>query len=296
MFHLLDDRPGSDRVVRLARPGPLRVCAQVRATADAADLTGLRVLLMADLLTRAAELRGLQVLTTRAFTGEPARQAAVERAADALVVHPPVLAAADSSGVWPGGPADVHVADDDAADEEDCGGILIRVAAARLAQDACLGDAVAGILGGHDPLAVRFALLSLPRQQPTELSAAELADAAQTLAKWRRQVAVWAQSPSRRIPEPIATTVGAAFDNLDTVAALSSLRGLAADETVPPGARFEAFVYTDRVLGLDLPRDIGRLPAPRHCVGAPGAGQLPIRQPNMEHWAEAVLVLPYVWL
>jgi hypothetical protein len=33
---------------------------------------------------------------------------------------------------------------------------------------------------------------------------------------------------------------------------------LAADETVPPGLRFETFVYADRVLGLDLPRDIGR--------------------------------------
>jgi hypothetical protein len=254
----LDDRPGSHAVISLARPGPLRVCAHVRATADAADLTGLRVLLMADLLARAAELAGLQVITTRAFTGEPARQAAVERAADALVVHPPVLATADSSGAWAGGPASVHVAADDAADKDDRSGILIRVGAARLAQDACPGDAAAGMLGGHDPLAVRFALMSLPRQQPTELTAAELADAAQTLGEWRHDVAVWAESPSRRIPEPIATTVRAAFDNLDSVAALSSLSGLAADETVPPGARFEAFVYTDRVLGLDLPRDIGR--------------------------------------
>jgi hypothetical protein len=258
MFHLLDDRPGSHAVVSLARPGPLRVCAHVRATADAADLTGLRVLLMADLLARAAELGGLQALTTWAFTGEPARQGAVERAADALGVHPPVLPAAASSGAWPGGPADVHVADGDAGDKDDRSGVLIRAAAARLSRDACPGDAVAGLLGGHDPLAVRFALMSLPRQQPTELTAAKLAGAAQTLSEWRHQVAVWAQSPSRRIPEPIATTVRAAFDNLDTVAALSLLGGLAADESVPPGARFEAFVYTDRVLGLDLPRDIGR--------------------------------------
>jgi hypothetical protein len=261
MFHLLDDRPGSHRVVSLARPGPLRVCAHVGATADAADLAGLRVLLVADLLARAAELRGLQVLTTRSFTGDSAWQAAVERAADALVVHPPVLPAAESPEAWPGGPADVHVADDDAADNDDRGGILIRVAAARLAQDACLGGAVGGMLGGHDPLAVRFALMTLPRQQPTELTAAKLADAAQTLGEWRRHVAVWAESPSRRIPEPIAATVRSAFDKLDTVAALSLLSGLAGDETVPPGARFETFVYIDRVLGLDLPRDIGHLPA-----------------------------------
>jgi hypothetical protein len=36
------------------------------------------------------------------------------------------------------------------------------------------------------------------------------------------------------------------------------LNGLAADEAVLPGSRFETFVYADRVLGLDLPRDIGR--------------------------------------
>jgi hypothetical protein len=256
MFHVLDDRPGSHAVVSLARPGPLRVCAHVRATADAADLGGLRVLLMADLLARAAELRGLQVLTTRVFTGEPASQSAVERAADALGVHPAVLPAA-SSEAWPGRPADVHVAADD-TDKDDRSGILIRTAAARLAQDACLGDGGTGMIGGQDPLAVRFALMSHPRQQPTELTAAKLADTTQTLREWRHDVAVWAESPSRPIPEPIAATMRVAFDNLDTVGALSSLSGLAADETVPPGARFEAFVYTDRVLGLDLPRDIGR--------------------------------------
>jgi hypothetical protein len=258
MFRVLDDRPGSNAMVSVARPGPLRVRAHVRAPADATDLTGLRVLLTADLLARAAELRGLQVLTTRAFAGEPAGQAAAERAADALGVHPPALPAAASSGAWPDGPAHVHVADDDAADRDGRSGILIRAAAARLAQDACPGDAVAGMLGGHDPLAVRFALMSVPRQRPTELSAAKLADAARTLGEWRHHVAVWAESPSRRIPEPVAATMRAAFDNLDTVAALSSLSRLAADRAVPPGARFEAFVYTDRVLGLDLPRDIGR--------------------------------------
>ena len=59
-------------------------------------------------------------------------------------------------------------------------------------------------------------------------------------------------------PEAAAATVRAAFGNLDTVAVLALLRSLAADETVPAGPRFETFVYADRVLGLDLPRDIGR--------------------------------------
>lgn len=62
---MLDDRPGSRAAVSLARPGPLRMYAHVRASVDAADLTGLRALLVADLLARAAELGGLQVLPAR---------------------------------------------------------------------------------------------------------------------------------------------------------------------------------------------------------------------------------------
>lgn len=255
---MLDDRPGSHAAVSLARPGPLRLYTHVRASADTADLTGLRVLLTADLLVRAAELGGLQVLAMRVFSGEPAGQDSVERAAAALGVHPPAAPAADLAKAWPGGPADVHVADDSAAGADDRGGILVRAAAARLAQDACPGDATAGMLGGHDPLAVRLALMSLPRHQPAEITADTLADAAQALAEWRHQVARWAESPSGAIPAPIAATVRVAFENQDIAAVLALLSGLAADETVPPGPRFETFVYADRVLGLDLPRDIGR--------------------------------------
>jgi hypothetical protein len=260
MFRVLDDRPGSRAAVTIARPGPLLVCAHVRATADAADLTGLRVLLTADLLFRAAEVGGLQVLVTRAFTGEIAGEADVERAAAALGVNPPVLPAADLPGAWPGGMAVVHVADDSAPGEDDRGEILLRAAAARLAMDASPGDADAdaGALGGQDPLAVRLALMSLPRHQPAELTAGLLADATRTLGEWRHRVARWAESPSGAIPRPAAATIREAFGNLDTIAVVALLSGLAADETVPPGPRFETFLYADRVLGLNLPRDIGR--------------------------------------
>jgi hypothetical protein len=258
MFRVLDDRPGSRAAVSIARPGPLLVCAHVRATADAANLTGLRVLLTADLLFRAAEVSGLQVLVTRAFTGESAGKADVERAATALGVHPPVLPDADLAGEWPGGMAVVHVADDSAPGEDDRGEILLRAAAARLALDARPGDAAAGALGGQDPLAVRLALMSLPRRQPAELTAGMLADATRTLGDWRHRVARWAESPSGAIPGPAAATIREAFGNLDTIAVVALLSGLAADETVPPGPRFETFLYADRVLGLNLPRDIGR--------------------------------------
>ncbi len=255
---MVDDRPGSHAAVTLTRPGPLRVCAHVRASADAADLTALRVLLVADLLTRAAELRGLQVVSTRAFTGEPARQALVESAADAFGAYPPVLRAAAPATQRPGGPADVHVADDAAAGEDDLGGVLLRTAAARLAQDARAGTADTGMPGGHDPLALRLALMSVPRRQPAELTASDLAGAARTLGEWRQRVARWAESPSGAMPKSAAATVQLAFSDLGIGAVLALLSDLAADESVPPGPRFETFVYADRVLALDLPRDIGR--------------------------------------
>ena len=56
----------------------------------------------------------------------------------------------------------------------------------------------------------------------------------------------------------------AAFDDdLDTPAALRVLRSLEKDSEIPPGAKFETFAHADRLLGLDLARDIGREPAPR---------------------------------
>jgi len=258
MFRVVDDRPGSDAAVTVARPGPLRVYAHVPASADAADLTGLRVLLITDVLQRAAELGGLQVLTTRVLAGRPASQAGVERAADALGAHPPLMPAMDPSRGWPGGPHDVHVTRAGAVEEDDSTGILVRVADARLAEEGRLRDAADGTLAGHDPIAVRLALMSVPRHHLAELTSAGLADAQRTVTEWRRSVADWAQSPSRRIPEPIEIEIRAAFDALDTVTVLSLLTRLAADEAMPPGARFEAFAYADRVLGLDLPRDIGR--------------------------------------
>ena len=64
--------------------------------------------------------------------------------------------------------------------------------------------------------------------------------------------------PSGAIPEQAAAGFAAAFGNLDMAAVLRLLRGMAADETLLPGPRFEAFVYADRVLGVDLPSHIGR--------------------------------------
>jgi hypothetical protein len=263
MLRLLDARAGSYVEVRPACRGLLRVCAHVPGTAGETDITWLRVLLAADLLARTAELDGLQVLTVLAFAGQASAQAAAfERAADALGIHPPAArASVPESHTSAGGPIDVHLDAQGAGADSGRPGLVARVGAARLSWADDHGEAaMAGVLAGHgsDPLAARLALVSVPYYQPADLTEDMLADARETIAHWRSRVAEWAESPSRPIPARIADTIRATFNDLDTVAAIALLRDLAADDGVPAGARFETFVYADRVLGLDLPRDIGR--------------------------------------
>jgi hypothetical protein len=198
------------------------------------DLTGLRILLVADLITRAAELRRLQVLT--AATAGNGTGDLVGR----LGIHPPVAwAAPEEAEAALGGPIDVRLTSSNTATT----GAVVGAARGELAAD---------------PIALRFALLSVPWSEPADITADAQAAAGHTVKDWRRQVAEWARSPSGPIPPPLAERIRTAFDDLDTVAALALLRDLAADEAVPPGTRFETFVYVDRLLGLELPRDIGQ--------------------------------------
>lgn len=252
MLRLLDARTGTYAEVRPARPGLLRVCAHVPEP----DLTGLRVLLLADLLARAAELRNLQVFTALASGGQTAGQPALERAAEALGIHPPAARTGPNDAETSlGGRIDVRLSGSRADDR--LGGLVVLVGAAHTHQaDAAAGDLLAG--HEHEPSAIRLALMSLPYTQPADLTTKVLADADSTVARWRLRVAEWAELPSRPMPSQIEATVRGIFDDLDTVSALALLRNLASDEDVPAGARFETFVYADRILGLDLPRDIGR--------------------------------------
>jgi cysteinyl-tRNA synthetase len=55
---------------------------------------------------------------------------------------------------------------------------------------------------------------------------------------------------------------GALDDDLDTPAALRALRELERDAAIPAGSKFETFASADRVLGLDLVREVGRAPVP----------------------------------
>ncbi len=233
------------------------MCAHVPEAAEGSDLGGLRVLLVADLLARTAELRDLQVLTALACQdSDLAWLDALQRAADALNIHPPAVRAGPGEArASLGGPIDVHLVGDHTDSGGDQSGLVVRVGPVVPLEAGPPGESAAG---RPDPLAIRLAMLSFPYHRPADLADGMLAQARQTLAHWRRRVAEWAQSPSRPAPASVADRLRDAFDDLDTATALALLRGLEPDDDMPPGARFETFVYTDRILGLDLPREIGQ--------------------------------------
>jgi hypothetical protein len=159
-----------------------------------------------------------------------------------------------------GGPADVHIAGPGGAGDQLRG--LVTLAGAVRARPAgsaeCGSRALGAIPAAADPLAIRLALMSRPHHHAVDLDDAMLARACEMTARWRDQVADWAESPSSPIPPRIRTALDAAFGDLDTPQALQLLTALTQEAGVPDGARFETFAFADRVLGLDLARRVGR--------------------------------------
>lgn len=224
VLRIIDARSGEPTAVR---PGLIRIHAHAAGT----DTPALRILLVADVLARALELGGTPVVTVAALS------AGLRARADDLGIRTMEPDAPDVGRV-------LHVlgARDTAPD-----GVHIAVAPAT-------GPAGPEV----PPSAVRLALLARPRRQPVDLDGAVLAEARDTLARWRKAVATWAMRPSRPVPDQVRDELRAAWeDDLDVPAVLEVLRRVERAAEVPDGARFETFAYADRVLGLELAREIG---------------------------------------
>jgi cysteinyl-tRNA synthetase len=116
---------------------------------------------------------------------------------------------------------------------------------------------------GLDPLAIRLAFLRTRYRQQTDLSWSSIEAADKTLSRWRRDVARWAEAPSRPMAKEYVDRIESAFaDDLDTPRAVVALQELFADSAIEDGSRFETVASLDDLFGLDLVREVGQTAAP----------------------------------
>lgn len=251
VLRITDARTGRPVDAAPVRRRLTRVEAHVRGH----DTGALRVLLVADLLVRTLELGGTPVWPL--LTGD--RDLAELRADGAALGIRPFEDTRDvGSGL--GESQVVHVLEADGTAPGD--GVLVAVAPVDVEADD-LGHPEA-LRPGHpsadrtDPAVLRLALLSLPRATPARLDKAALTEAGDTLRRWRRAVAGWARQPSRPVPDQVRARLRAAWeDDLDVPEVLRVLADVEASTELPEGARFETYVYADRLLALELSRDLG---------------------------------------
>ncbi|MER7715984.1 hypothetical protein ABTX99_03385 [Streptomyces flaveolus] len=238
MLRIIDARTGEPVPAAPVRRGFTRVEAHVPGR----DTTGLRVLLVADVLVRALEAGGTPVWALLTGAEEPD---ALRADAAALGIHPFEDGPGGADG--PDASQALHVVREGAAAPE---GVTLAVAPVDPARPDPLADA--------DPYALRLALLERHRSTPVRLDATALGDAGTTLTRLRRAVAAWARQPSRPVPDDVRDRLRAAWeDDLDIPALLRVLRRVETDPAVADGARFETFAHADRLLGLALTRDVG---------------------------------------
>jgi cysteinyl-tRNA synthetase len=114
-------------------------------------------------------------------------------------------------------------------------------------------------VGPVEPLAVRLALLTHPHGEAVRITAADLASAQDRLTRWRTLVADLAWSPSQpAADEVVGPALAGLATDLDATAALQALTDLEKRSVFGDGSRFESYLLIDRILALELGRDIGR--------------------------------------
>lgn len=234
------------------------MCAHASSADDPDDLTGLRVLLVADVLARVVELRGRTVLIGWTCPRSASADAAGIRPADAHGTPDEITAAL-------GGPPAVHLT---GRTYEGAGGLSLHIGEAPVTGSLSPGERDAEgrdaeesgtESADRDALALRLLLLGHPHHEPVDVTAEALATAEKQLANWRAAVAAWADEPSKAMPADfVRTALGALEEGIDTPAVLRLLGELEMAADVPGGAKFETFAHLDRVLGLEIVRDVGR--------------------------------------
>ncbi|MEU6683917.1 hypothetical protein [Streptomyces sp. NPDC046832] len=235
MLRIIDARTREPVAAAPARRGLTRV--QVHASDS--DTTNLRVLLVGDLLVRTLELGGTPVWAL--LTGGT-RQAELRAYATTLGVRP--FEDSPDVGAGLGESQVVHVAAEGGTAPD---GVRIAVAPVE-----------SGPPDPSDPAVLRLALLTRHHSAPLRLETPALDDARATLARWRTAVARWAGRPSRPVPDGVRERLREAWeDDLDVPGVLDVLRQVETEPDLADGARFETYAYADRLLALDLTRDLG---------------------------------------
>jgi hypothetical protein len=251
-------------VARTTRAGVTRVYCHVPQATDEGGPTfgALRPLLVADTMVRAAELTSTHVRLAWGLAEPPDAAARLRATLAGWQVrpaprHPPADTVEGVTALLGGTPTlwIESVARSDSAARLPPSTRLLVTGAVRS------GDAEApatlGTGGPLDPLAVRLALLTASPCDPVVLDAA-LRAADGRLARWRTAVARWSTSPSAAMPADYVARIRATFTDVpDTPAILRLLEQAELDDGVLDGAKFELFVWADRVLALDVARGLG---------------------------------------
>ena len=244
--------PSTDWSIEIDDAGPVlrRLHLDLAAGRLSGSLHALRIHLVADVLARTLEFRGAQVLQL-ATLPDPAESIDLpsELSLAALGIQaPPAVAGSEARPSAFRKPADVRLAGPEAAGD---GAMPPALAVGVVKTDN--GD------GYDEPLALRLVLLSVGYHEAVVVDGVRLAEAHETLERWRRRVAEWASGPSGAPDQATVSRCSQYLDDdLDTPSVLAALNALENDPDIAPGTKFETFSILDRVLALELPRDIGR--------------------------------------
>lgn len=115
------------------------------------------------------------------------------------------------------------------------------------------------IARGLDPLSLRFVLLENRYRSQMDLTWASLEAAHTTLRRLRESMALWGSSDEELEDSEINKAL---IQDLDTPRAMQRIRTVEKDKELLPEKKRAIFIYADRVLGLDLAREIQVAPLP----------------------------------